>query len=59
MFDSDTEKAHKLRQNTQKIANFLRYCGKIHSKLTIFRVKSEKIGQSLTHERKLNTQKKV
>ena len=33
----------KLRQNTQKIANFLRYYGKIHSKLTIFCVKSVKI----------------
>ena len=31
-----TEKACKLRQNTQKIANFLRYYGKIHSKLPIF-----------------------
>ena len=38
-----TEKTRKLRQNTQKIANFLRYYGKIHSKLTIFRVKSVKI----------------
>ena len=38
-----TEKARKLRQNTQKIANFLRYYGKIHSKLPIFRVKSVKI----------------
>ena len=28
-----TEKPRKLRQNTQKIANFLRYYGKIHSKL--------------------------
>ena len=27
-----TEKTHELRQNTQKIANFLRYYGKIHSK---------------------------
>ena len=27
-----TEKARKLRQNTQKFANFLRYYGKIHSK---------------------------
>ena len=26
-----TEKTHKLRQNTQKIAIFLRYYGKIHS----------------------------
>ena len=33
-----TEKTHKLRQNTQKIANFLHYYGKIHSKLPIFRV---------------------
>ena len=32
------EKTRKLRQNTQKIANFLRYYGKIHSKLPIFRV---------------------
>ena len=38
-----TEKTSKLRQNTQKIANFLRYYGKIHSKLPIFRVKSLKI----------------
>merc|ERR1711873_146218 len=38
-----TEKTRKLRQNTQKIANFLRYYGKIHSKLSIFRVKSIKI----------------
>ena len=38
-----TEKTRKLRQNTQKIANFLRYCRKIHSKLPIFRVKSVKI----------------
>ena len=37
-----TEKTRKLRQNTQKIANFLRYYGKIHSKLPIFRVKSVK-----------------
>ena len=37
------EKTRKLRQNTQKIANFLRYYGKIHSKLPIFRVKSVKI----------------
>ena len=27
------EKTRKLRQNPQKIANFLRYSGKIHSKL--------------------------
>merc|ERR1712173_30968 len=47
-----TEKTHKLRQNTQKIANFLRYYGKIHSKLPIFRVKSVKIytGQKNLHE---------
>ena len=38
-----TEKTCKLRQNTQKIAKFLRYYGKIHSKLPIFRVKSVKI----------------
>ena len=38
-----TEKTRKLRQNTQKIANFLLYYGKIHSKLPIFRVKSVKI----------------
>ena len=38
-----TEKTRKLRQNTQKVANFLRYYGKIHSKLPIFRVKSVKI----------------
>ena len=46
-----TEKKHKLRQNTQKIANFLRCYGKIHSKLPIFRVKSVKIytGQKNLH----------
>ena len=38
-----TQKTRKLRQNTQKIANFLRYDGKIHSKLPIFSVKSVKI----------------
>ena len=38
-----TKKTRKLRQNTQKIAIFLRYYGKIHSKLPIFRVKSVKI----------------
>ena len=38
-----TEKTRKLWQNIQKIANFLRYYGKIHSKLPIFRVKSVKI----------------
>ena len=38
-----TEKTRKLRQNTKKIANFLRYYGKIHSKLPIFRDKSVKI----------------
>ena len=38
-----TEKNRKLQQNTQKIANFLRYYSKIHSKLPIFRVKSVKI----------------
>ena len=38
-----TEKTRILRQNTQKIANFLLYYGKIHSKLPIFRVKSVKI----------------
>ena len=38
-----TEKTRKLRQNTHKIANFLHYYGKIHSKLPIFRVKSVKI----------------
>ena len=37
-----TEKTRKLRQNTQKIANFLRYYSKIHSKWPIFRVKSVK-----------------
>ena len=49
-----TEKARKLRQNTQKIANFLRYYGKIHSKLPIFRVKSVKIytGQKNLHWRR-------
>ena len=46
-----TEKTRKLRQNTQKIAKFLRYYGKIHSKLPIFRVKSVKIytGQKNLH----------
>ena len=38
-----TEKTRKLRQNTQKIANFLLYYGKIHSILPNFRVKSVKI----------------
>ena len=38
-----TEKTRKLRPNTQKIANFLRYYGKIHIKLPVFRVKSVKI----------------
>ena len=48
------KKARKLRQNTQKIANFLRYFGKIHSKLPIFPVKSEKIytGQKNLHGRR-------
>ena len=47
-----TKKTRKLRQNTQKIANFLRYYGQIHSKLPIFRVKSVKIyaGQKNLHE---------
>ena len=47
-----TKKTRKLLQNTQKIANFLRYYGKIHSKLPIFRVKSVKIytGQKNLHE---------
>ena len=47
-----TEKTRKLRQNTQYIANFLRYFGKIHSKLPNVRVKSEKIytGQKFLHE---------
>ena len=47
-----TEKTRKLRQNTQKIANFLRYYGKIYSKLPIFRVKYVKIytGQKNLHE---------
>ena len=46
-----SEKTRKLRQNTQKIANFLRYYGKIHSKLPIFCVKSVKIytGQKNLH----------
>ena len=46
------KKTRKLRQNTQKIANFLHYYGKIHSKLTIFCVKSVKIytGQKKLHE---------
>ena len=50
-----TEKTRKLRQNTQKIANFLRYYGKIHSKLPIFRVKSVKIytGQFFLHRHRL------
>ena len=30
------KKTRKLRQNTQKIVNFVRYYGKIHSKLPIF-----------------------
>ena len=38
-----TEKTRKLRQNTQKIANFWRYYSKMHSNLPIFRVKSVKI----------------
>ena len=38
-----TEKTRKLRQNTQKIAKFLRYYGKLQSKLPIFCVKSVKI----------------
>ena len=38
-----TKKTRTLRQNTQQIANFLRYYGKIHSKLPIFRVNSVKI----------------
>ena len=38
-----TEKTRKLRQNTEKIAIFLLYYGKVHSKLPIFRVKSVKI----------------
>ena len=37
-----TEKTRKLRQNTQLIAKFLRYYGKIHSKLPIFHLKSVK-----------------
>ena len=41
-----TEKTRKLRQNTQKIAKFLRYYGKIHSKLPIFRVKFVKFTPS-------------
>ena len=47
-----TEKKRKLRQNTQKIVNFLGYYGKIHSKLPIFRVKSVKIytAQKYLHE---------
>ena len=46
-----TEKTRKLRQDTQYIANFLRYYGKIHSKLPTFRVKSVKIytGQKKLH----------
>ena len=38
-----TEKTRKLQQNTQKIAIFLCYYGKIHSKLPIFRIKFVKI----------------
>merc|ERR1711973_866510 len=47
-----TKKTRKLRQNTEKIAIFLRYYGKIHSKLPIFRVKSVKIytSQKNLHE---------
>ena len=47
-----TEKTRKLRQNTQKIANFLRYYGKIHSELPILRIKSVNIytGQKNLHE---------
>ena len=37
-----TEKTRKLRQNTQKIAIFLRCYGKIQRKLPIFRVESVK-----------------
>ena len=37
------KKTRKLRLNTQKIAKFLWYYGKIHSKLPIFCVKSVKI----------------
>ena len=48
-----TEKTRKLRQNTQKIANFLRYYGKTHSKLPIFRVKSVRMytGQQNLHDK--------
>ena len=47
-----SEKTRKLQQNTRKIVNFLRYYGKIHSKLPIFRVKSVKIytGKKNLHE---------
>ena len=50
-----TKKTRKLLQNTQKIANFLHYYGKIHSKLPIFRVKSVKIyaGQFFLHRHRL------
>ena len=50
-----TEKTRKLQQNTQKIANFLRYYVKIHSKLPIFHVKSVKnyTGQSFLHRYRL------
>ena len=50
-----TEKTRKLRQNTQKIANFLHYYGKIHSKLPIFGVKSVQIytGQFFLHRHRL------
>ena len=42
-----TEKTRKLRQNTQKIANFLRYYGKIHSKLPNLQIYT---GQKNLHE---------
>ena len=53
-----TKKARTLRQNTQKIANFLRYYSKIHSKLPIFRIKSVKIytGQKNLHWRRQQRQ---
>ena len=47
-----TEKTRKLRHNTQKSANLLRYYGKIHSKLPIFRVKSVK---NYTSQKKIYT----
>ena len=51
-----TKKMRKLRQNAHKIANFLRYYSKIHSKLPIFRVKSVKnyTGQKNKYKQQTN-----